>query len=245
MKLNIFKKLKEGDFCPPEQDDSRDLLYFISHKLSSELTKIKWGIEELSSSQMDDQRRDFLSSKIKEAVNSSISVLNDSMNNGSFVSGGKVKCDMKKGDINLSEIIKEVVMSEEISKKRQGVSINLVGFDSPIILDGDRENIKFVFSGIIGNAIKYSQHGSTVYVEGKVEDGGVRVFVKDTGLGIPEEDKEKIFSKHFRGSNTSGVDGHGFGLYFCKKIIFEHCGNIKFYPNQEKGTVFEIFLPKR
>jgi signal transduction histidine kinase len=78
----------------------------------------------------------------------------------------------------------------------------------------------------------------------KGKDGGVlEISVKDTGIGIPEEDIEKIFEPFYRGKNATAEKGMGLGLFFVKEVVDLHGGRILVQSEPNKGSLFSILLP--
>jgi signal transduction histidine kinase len=102
---------------------------------------------------------------------------------------------------------------------------------------------------LLTNAIMYTPAGGSVCLQisldNKVKPTAYLISVADTGIGIPEAQKDKIFSKMFRANNAKDMtsDGTGLGLYIIKSILDNTGGTIWFEPNQSKGTVFYVKLP--
>lgn len=107
------------------------------------------------------------------------------------------------------------------------------------------EKISHVFQTLLFNAILYNHKNGEVVVEAEKNEKGVSVSVKDTGYGIREEEKDKIFNKFFRGEDTKRIDpsGAGIGLYVAKKIIEGYGGRIWFEGEHGKGATFHFTLP--
>jgi signal transduction histidine kinase len=101
---------------------------------------------------------------------------------------------------------------------------------------------------ILNNALKYTPEGGKVditvtsYLEWK-DVGIVEISIKDTGIGISEEDIERIFEPFFRGRNASKEMGTGLGLSFVKEVVELHGGKILVQSEPKKGSVFSILLP--
>ncbi len=108
----------------------------------------------------------------------------------------------------------------------------------------DLEKIRVVLQNLIENAIKYSEAGDKVIVSITMDDKNVTVSVKDTGIGIPEAERAKIFEKFFRAENAREKDsiGSGLGLFTSKTIIENHTGKL-WFENMESGTNFCFSLP--
>ncbi|MFA5386965.1 MAG: ATP-binding protein [Candidatus Paceibacterota bacterium] len=137
-------------------------------------------------------------------------------------------------------------LQEEI--KRKGASVVLVKENFPLpSVKIDKEKMKLVLDNLIANALKYNKNKSgkvEVFMEDN-EGKEIRVQVKDNGLGIPQKQQSRIFTKFFRGENVVRleVDGSGLGLYTTKNIIEAHGGKIWFESEEGKGTSFYFTVP--
>lgn len=121
-------------------------------------------------------------------------------------------------------------------------------FDSNVekfLMDFDRDQMEIVVNNILSNAFKYTKDGGKVEVVLEVLDEHVRLSVKDTGFGLSEENKEKIFNRFFQvqQSESISMEGSGIGLSFSKNIIDLHNGNIQVESQLNEGTTFIIMLP--
>ena len=102
--------------------------------------------------------------------------------------------------------------------------------------------VKIAISNLIENAVKYGPQGSDVTVRIRPEmDTGVAIEVEDRGSGIPEEDREKIFDRYFRGKNVKDrTKGTGLGLYISKMLIQSMGGAIDLGRSDANGTCFRV-----
>jgi signal transduction histidine kinase len=109
----------------------------------------------------------------------------------------------------------------------------------------DRERIQQVLANLFSNAVKFSPEGSAISVGAQVRDGETVVWVKDQGLGIPQEALPKLFSKFFRVDNqdTRTIGGTGLGLALIKKIVEEHTGKVWVESTVGEGSTFFFTLP--
>jgi len=109
----------------------------------------------------------------------------------------------------------------------------------------DKEKIRVVFQNILENAIKYSNNNGKVFITLKEENNFVEVSIKDTGIGISEDGKKKIFEKFYRDpeAQKKEVIGSGIGLFTTKKIVEDHSGKIWFESSPEEGTTFFFTVP--
>jgi K+-sensing histidine kinase KdpD len=126
------------------------------------------------------------------------------------------------------------------------VGAERITIDAPkesVIVPFDRARLRHVIDNVVGNALKYSK-----------EDVGIRIFraegeavveVVDRGIGIPEAEMQRIFSRFGRGSNARahGITGSGVGLYIAKKIVEVHRGHLDVASRQNEGSTFTVALP--
>jgi signal transduction histidine kinase len=97
------------------------------------------------------------------------------------------------------------------------------------------------------NALKYTPAGGQVTVSLREEEGGVTLAVADTGVGIPEVDREKIFDRFYRvdKARSRAAGGTGLGLSIAKDMVLLHGGTISAAPNHPTGSVFTVTFPRR
>ena len=97
---------------------------------------------------------------------------------------------------------------------------------------------------LVDNAIKYTKEGDTILLSGMLYELFYRIDVTDHGIGIREEERNKIFTRFYRSPFVSDQEGVGLGLYLSREIITAQGGYIKVKSQPDSGTVFSIFLPK-
>lgn len=109
----------------------------------------------------------------------------------------------------------------------------------------DESRTYFSIENLLSNAIKYTPEGGNVDFTVTHKDGLLHISVKDTGMGIPKQDKDKMFSQMYRASNVKNIDGNGLGLYIAKEAIELQGGKV-WYESAGipgKGTTFFVNLP--
>lgn len=109
----------------------------------------------------------------------------------------------------------------------------------------DADQLRHVLTNLVDNAIKYSPDGGAVEVAARRVPGRVSFAVKDEGIGIPEEERERIFEKFTRldPQMTRGIGGTGLGLYICHEIVRKLGGGISVTGNEGRGSTFAFEIP--
>ncbi len=150
---------------------------------------------------------------------------------------------MKMARVDLSEIVSEAVKLIEPSATDSDISIHFTP-SGPSMIRGDRERISEVFVNFIENAVKYNRHGGSVEIGMSSEENFAVVTVADTGIGVPEDEKERIFERFYRvDKSREMVPGTGLGLSIVKAIVESHRGRIEFDSVFGKGSTFKVYLP--
>lgn len=120
----------------------------------------------------------------------------------------------------------------------------LENFDpQPLPMEGDPKLLFQVLSNLLSNAVKYSPGGGGIAVTAQINAEQLVVSVEDHGMGIPEADLGKLFSRYYRGSNVSSIVGTGVGLYLVKMVVELHNGKIAVESREGEGSRFTINLP--
>ncbi|NJL11439.1 MAG: HAMP domain-containing histidine kinase, partial [Calothrix sp. SM1_7_51] len=109
---------------------------------------------------------------------------------------------------------------------------------------GDKGLLRQIFVNLMSNAVKYSPDGGNVEFTLQGQDSQIIFSVKDEGIGIPIEDKDKLFKSFSRGSNVDTIPGTGLGLVITKACVELHGGEISLESQVGKGTKVTVCLPK-
>lgn len=144
--------------------------------------------------------------------------------------------------IDVSRVVTEQVrLFEGQSEKHE---LDMVIPPTPLTVRGDPNRLAQVVGNLLSNAIKYSPEGGTVHVVAEQANGVVRVSVRDEGLGIPEDQQERVFVKFFRGdAPASGIPGTGLGLTIARSVVEAHGGSMNFESGSGEGSTFWLELP--
>jgi two-component system, OmpR family, phosphate regulon sensor histidine kinase PhoR len=146
---------------------------------------------------------------------------------------------------NISDLLIQFI--EKLKHQQPGGErILLENIDTEIEYNIDKESFFSLVANLIENALKYSPEDKPVMISLFKKDSIHIVFeVKDYGIGIPSDERNKIFDKFYRIGNeeTRNTKGTGLGLFIVKKVIEAHNGRILYLENVPKGSIFRIILP--
>jgi signal transduction histidine kinase len=143
----------------------------------------------------------------------------------------------------MTPILKALENVETLAARKNIEIVKSIGEPLPLIF-GDDVSLSEAFMNVIGNAIKYSQDGSKVYMTVEEVSGEIKVSVKDSGVGIPPEELPHIFEGFYRGeTGQAAASGHGIGLAVTRQIVDAHDGTIAAQSEYGNGTTVIIVLP--
>jgi PAS domain S-box-containing protein len=142
--------------------------------------------------------------------------------------------------IDVSALVVKVV--SDMSSASEAHSVHLAHTD-PAIVRGDRERLRQVVTTLVDNAIRYSPRGGDIDIEVRRSDRDVVVSVRDRGLGIPMNQRPRIFQRLYRAQVGTDDGGMGLGLFVAKAIIDHHGGRIWFESKEGEGSTFSFSLP--
>ncbi|MDE7245485.1 MAG: cell wall metabolism sensor histidine kinase WalK [Oscillospiraceae bacterium] len=159
------------------------------------------------------------------------------------------RADLRMSRFPLVEAIESVCRAVELDAQKH--SHTLVrqygsGITLPVIT-GDRSRLEQVMMNVIGNAIKYTPDGGTISVDAGITGQKVWIEVADNGIGIPQQDRERIFDRFYRVDKARSREkgGTGLGLSIAKEIVLRHHGTISLGSHDGPGCTVRIVLPVR
>ncbi|MFZ2310766.1 MAG: PAS domain S-box protein [Patescibacteria group bacterium] len=223
-----------------------DFISVASHQLRTPLTGIKWFSQLLINQKigkLSKKQTDFIA-QIYNSNERMIRLVNDLLDVSHIESGQKFNIEKKPSDV--INLINNVIKDQKLNTPNKKITIKLDS-NCPKKLDFafDADKIYQVFSNLISNSIKYSEQQAKIIIGATCSVNEAQFFVKDFGLGIPNNQKDRVFQKFFRADNISTIstEGTGLGLYIVKGIIEAHGGKVWFDSKQNEGTTFYFTLP--
>ncbi len=223
------------------------LMHFIGHEVKGYLTKASGAFSSLVEGdfgKLPEELVPFVESALAQSRDGALSVEN--ILTASNQKNGKVS--YTKATFDLKEVAESVVAKARATAEAKGLALSFSASEdgAPYTFNGDKAKIgDNVFRNIIDNSINYTPSGS-VSVSLKKENNKFIFAVKDTGIGITDDDKKRLFTEggHGKDSQTINVHSTGYGLFIAKNIVEAHGGTIRAESDgQGKGSTFIVEFP--
>lgn len=212
----------------------------IAHDLRTPMQTLKGILELVENNMLSDEELRSLLSQVEKNVEQTSSLLDNLLIWSSTQMRG---LKLRPEDFSVLQVAEEsmAIYRSQAEKKRLFL-VNEIPQNIRVFTD--RESLKFVLRNLISNAIKYTPEGGSIRLSGFYEDGRTKIMVSDSGIGIPREVLERLFSKELKTTlGTSKERGFGLGLILCKDIIERNHGDIQVQSEPSQGSTFTISLP--
>ncbi len=240
----MFEKSKNDiEYMKKLQRARSEFIGNVSHELRTPIFAIQGYIETLLNGAIDDAKvnKNFLSKANQHTINLN-NLLNDLINI-SMIESGEMQMSFRYFEIKpyLCGLVDEYRhLAEE-----KGIELKLNEVPEELYVLGDKERLKQVFTNLIHNAIKYTEQGRVEIIV-EEEKKFVNIIIKDTGIGIPESDLDRIFERFYRvdKARSRAVGGTGLGLSIVKHILEAHNTKINVTSKLGIGSEFSFKLKK-
>lgn len=224
---NIHMSIKELE----SEKQIRNSLFKITHEIKNPIAVCKGYLD-----MFDDNNKNHVKKFIpiiKQEINRTLTIMND------FMEFSKIKLNLDIMDIEM--LIGEVLNTLDNLINEKNISFEYKNSDEEIYINGDYDRLKQVFINIIKNSIEALDgiNNGKINVNYKLLNDKIEINIKDNGIGMDEEVKEKIFEAFY----TTKRQGTGLGVSLSKEIIEGHKGTISYDSVQNKGTNVKIVLP--
>lgn len=218
----------------------KNFLLSITHELKSPLSTIKLSLQTLIMRKLEPATSEKL-------INNSLIDL-DRLETlvDNILFAAKIERDhpgFSNEEVNISEIVHRII--ERFSQNKKAIVIE-TEVQPEVYMKVDVIGFTSVITNLVENAIKYSEDGTVMKVVLKEQGENILLLVKDNGIGISDEEKQRVFDKFYRVGNedTRRTKGTGLGLYIVKRIAEIYKGEISIEDNVPKGSVFKLTFPK-
>ena len=220
----------------------KNFLLSVTHELKSPIASAKLQLEALLKHNLDkEKQKEILSNALADTERLHILVENVLMATKLETSN----YSLFRENINLSDFVQTEI--EKIShrlqaEKRHDVKLEIAPH---IFFSTDTFAFTSILNNVYENAVKYSPEKFSIIVRLEKTENAIKLSIVDFGMGIIEEEKQKIFEKFYRVGNEEmrNTKGTGLGLYIVKQLVQNHEGTIKVKNNSPQGSIFEITFP--
>ena len=221
------------------EEEKDKFISIASHELKTPITTIKAYTQLILgfAGGLPEDAKKYLS-KIEEFTNKLTFLLNELLDVSKINQG---QLHLSKSDIHFDDFLQEALNSiQQITPKHSIV----LEENAQIVINADAVRLEQVITNLISNAAKYSPGKDKIVVKSFVSQTQLIVSVTDGGIGIAEENKEKIFQRFYRVKGMgSGFNGFGIGLYVSSEIIKQHGGRMWVESKEKEGSTFYFSLP--
>jgi len=218
-----------------------DFIGMVSHELKTPLTSLKAYVQILNG-RAKKEGNNFAGTtldKVELQINKMSTMINGFLNVSRLESG---KIHLDKIEFKMDDLVREIIA--ETAPVMSSHTITLVPCDC-ICVTADRDKIGQVINNLISNAVKYSPRGKIVEIMCMRVGDDAQVSIKDEGMGIRPQDKDRLFDRFYRVEtpHTMNIAGFGIGLYLSAEIIRRHDGKIWVESEKGVGSTFSFSLP--
>ena len=217
------------------------ILRTVAHDLRNPIGGIASLTQVMMLEEFNDEQKELIT-LIKETSNNSLELINEILE---VTNNGTTQLNTEMVDIN-SLLNKSVeLLRFKAAEKNQKIKLELLNAPEELLIS--REKIWRVIGNLISNAIKFSAPGETITVKAIANKNELKISVKDAGIGIPADARDKVFNMFTEAKRpgTAGEKSFGLGLSISKQIIETHGGKIWFESDVKTGTTFYISLPRQ
>jgi signal transduction histidine kinase len=218
----------------------RQFVAMASHEFRTPLTIIDGAAQRLfrRRGQLDSEFVTDKIDRIRGAVSRIVELMESILSVGRLDHGS---VEMSREPLSLKGLVQTCCDRQQSIAATHRIHVDLERL--PAQIEGDQRALEQVFTNLLSNAVKYAPSAPDIYVSGWKDAAGIKVAVRDDGLGIDAEDLPRMFQRYFRARTSSGIAGTGIGLNLIKQIIELHKGTIEVASKKGQGSTFTITLP--
>ncbi len=217
-----------------------NFLLSITHELKSPLASLKLSMQTIKKRRLEAEQVQTMAEMSLDDIER-LETLVENILLASKIESANFK--LNKELIDLSSVTRNIFDRIQMKFKDQYQFISHI--EDNVYFYGDRFSFSSVIYNLIENAIKYSPIHSDIAVQLTGDEKFIHLHIADSGIGIPEIEKEKIFGRFYRigTEETRKTKGTGLGLFIVNQVVLMHAGKIEVQNNSPQGTIFDISIP--
>ncbi len=223
-------------------DESRnEFVSNVSHELKTPIASMKVLADSLLTQEEvpNEIYREFMEDIARE-IDRETNIINDLLT--------LVRLDKRNSieitSININDLLEYVLKRLRPIAQQKNVELVLESYRA-VVAEADETKLSQALTNLVENAVKYNQDGGWVHVTLNADHRYFYVRIEDNGIGIPDEDQERVFERFYRvdKSHSKEIGGTGLGLAITRNIVLMHRGEIKLYSKEGEGTTFQLRIP--
>lgn len=238
VRLETLKELEQKNKELELANDELDhFVYSASHDLKAPLSSILGLINIAKYEVKDDNVIDYfvrIENRIERLTNFIKEVIEISRN---------TRTEIQTEAIDLDKMLDEIIENNNYIEGMEKIEFNKdINFDAPLF--SDKARLEVILNNLISNSIKYSDPGKgdcKVDIRAEKSKKEFKISIEDNGIGIPEDQQEKVFDMFYRGAQSK--EGSGLGLYIVKNMLVKLKGEFDLYSKEGEGTKIELSFP--
>ncbi len=223
-----------------EDEERKVFLATVSHELRTPISYVKGYSESIQNGFIEGEQKDEAICLIAREANRMERLTNELMQ--------LVHIDTEETDKMYPMVLAETLRDSAALVNTKAVEKEIaivLELNEEIIIEADEEKMRQIFINLLENAIRYSDRGTSIYLNAVIEDDSAVIQVEDKGIGIPQEDLPRILERFYRVNKArSRADGgSGLGLSIVDKLVQQHRGTLHIESELGKGTIVTVKLP--
>lgn len=224
------------------QTDDFDLLNTFAHDLKTPLGAVKNFIDLVEQSGELNDRQQYYARRAEDAIERMLRLINELLEYSRVGAAPKLTLS----EVYLDRLIEDnIIMLEGLAaQKRIRIHLDIAADLSPV--EGDARMLNNVITNLLTNAIKYNRMDGEIFIALGNDSNMVRVTIRDTGIGISEQDLARVFDRFYRAKTRTGekIEGTGLGLAIVKTVVQRHGGQVYASSKVDAGSTFSFTLPR-
>jgi len=246
MDAEIKKLQEENEKLARLNSVKADMVSISAHQIRTSLSALKWIIKMFLNGDLGklNAEQENLLQKAYEGNDRAINIVSELLLANKTENVTEKKYNFLEVDI--IELINDSIFDFSGEAHANGIEIIFLTPETKLpAVRADREKLRAVLQNLLENAIKYNNAHGKIFVTVRGKNDLIEIADKDTGIGISEEGKKKIFEKFYRDPRAQKKEavGSGIGLFIVKKIVEDHGGKMYFESTEGEGTTFFFTIP--